>query len=93
MSEITEAYAIEGLYAALVGIGLRESGQEVLVYDAARVERLLESNGSELSLWAFIQELDMASLGERAPMFIWLDENLLDGFKTFRGAGGSNRLH
>lgn len=92
MSDYTEAYAIDGLLEALVGIGLREGGQEVLVYDAARVEELLESRGTELSLWAFIQELDVAGLGERAPMFVWLDDDLRYEIKSGT-AGGRNRLH
>lgn len=92
MSDYTAAYAIDGLLEALVGVGLRESGQEVLVYDAARVEELLESRGTELSLWAFIQELDMASLGERAPMFVWLDDDLRYEIKSGT-AGGRHRIH
>ena len=92
MSDYTAAYAIDGLLDALVGVGLRESGQEVLVYDAARVDELLESRCAELSLWAFIQELNVASLGERAPMFVWLDDDLRYELKsgTF---GGRYRLH
>lgn len=92
MSNVTEAYAIDGLLDALVGVGLRSGGQEVLVYDAARVEELLESRGAELSLWAFIQELDMASLGERAPMFVWLDDDLIYEIKN-GNARGRHRLH
>ena len=92
MSDYTEAYALDGLLEALVGIGIRESGQEVLVYDAARVEELLESRGAELSLWAFIQELDVAGLGERAPMFVWLDDDLRYEIKS-GVAGGRNRIH
>ena len=92
MSECTEAYEIDGLLEALVGVGLRESGQEVLVYDAARVEELLESRGAELSLWAFIQELDVASLGERAPMFVWLDDDLRYEIKSGT-SGGRHRVH
>ena len=92
MSDHTEAYAVEGLLEALIGIGLRESGQEVLVYDAARVEELLQSRGYELSLWAFIQELEIADLGERAPMFVWLDDDLKNEI-TGGTTGGKYRLH
>ncbi len=92
MSDYTEAYAVEGLLEALVGIGLREGGQEVLVYDAARVEELLESRGFELSLWAFIQELNIADLGTRAPMFVWLDDDLKHEI-TGGTTGGRYRLH
>lgn len=86
----TEAYAIEGLAEAVIGVGLRDSGQQVLVYDAISVQDILESSGAGLSFDAFIEALQMEDLGERAPLFIWLDDDLKYGL---RATGTGYRLH
>jgi len=88
----TEAYAIEGLAEAVIGIGLRDSGRQVLVYDAISVQDILESSGSGLSFSAFLEALNIEGLGERAPMFIWLDDDIKYELKAV-GAGSGYRLH
>jgi|DEB0MinimDraft_10_1074344.scaffolds.fasta_scaffold04578_1 hypothetical protein len=88
----TEAYAIEGLAEAVIGIGLRDSGRQVLVYDAISVQDILESSGSGLSFGAFLEALNIEGLGERAPMFIWLDDDIKYELKAV-GAGSGYRLH
>lgn len=88
----TEAYAIEGLAEAVIGVGLRDSGQQVLVYDAICVQDILESAGTGLSFDAFLEALQMEDLGERAPLFIWLDDDLKYGLRA-AGTGTGYRLH
>jgi len=88
----TEAYAIDGLAEAVIGVGLRDSGRQVLVYNAIRVQDILESSGTGLSFNAFLEALQMEDLGERAPLFIWLDDDLKYGLKAV-GTGTSHRLH
>lgn len=88
----TEAYAIEGLAEAVIGVGLRDSGQQVLVYDAMSVQEILESSNSGLSFDTFLEALQMEDLGERAPLFIWLDDDLKYGLRA-AGTGTSHRLH
>lgn len=88
----TEAYAIDGLVEAVVGVGLRETGQQVLVYDAYSVQDILESSGSGLSLDTLMQALELEDLGDRAPLFIWLDDDIKYGLRA-TSAGTSYRIH
>ena len=87
----TETYVIEGLLEAVIGVGLREKGTRVLVYDAYSVQNILETSGSELSVHAFIEELEQADLGERAPLFVWLDDDIKHGLAD--SSGSTYRLH
>ena len=84
---------IDGHDNAVVGVSFTWRNQrqvQVLVYDAISVQDILESSGSGLSFNAFLEALHMEDLGDRAPLFIWLDDDLKYGLKA---AGTGYRLH
>jgi hypothetical protein len=69
-----EMVCIEGLDDAIVGTGFRSQAGEVLVYDADKCNELLMYAGyGENCLPFFLESLDIESLGDRAPFFIYLD--------------------
>ncbi len=69
--------AIEGLDEAIIGTGIRSSDSEVLVYDAdAAQEVLLYLGYGENALPYFLESLNVDGLGDKAPIFIYLDNNL-----------------
>jgi hypothetical protein len=77
-----EMIAIEGLDSALIGTGLRGTS-EVLVYDATKAEVLLQNNGFGTdSLHDFLYSVGIDSLGENAPLFVYLDEDISDEFRN-----------
>jgi hypothetical protein len=72
-----EMVCIEGLDEAIIGTGLRGPNSEVLVYDANKAnEILLYAGYGEDSLPYFLESLDVDGLGERAPLFIYLDSDV-----------------
>jgi len=73
---ILEMIAIEGLDDAILGTGIRTSKNEVLVYDGDVAEEILLYMGyGEHSLPHFLESIDLDSLGDKAPMFIYLDSD------------------
>lgn len=73
---ILEMIAIEGLDDAILGTGIRTSKNEVLVYDGDVAEEILLYMGyGENSLPHFLESIDLDSLGDKAPMFIYLDSD------------------
>jgi len=91
MSLIT-AFSINGLSEAIMGVAVKANGEEVLVYNAQEVEKILEQTGYGLSLTAFIKDLDIATLGDRAPVFVYIDENLEEKIEVC-DFQGSDTLH
>lgn len=72
-----EMISIQGFDEAILGTGIRESNREVLVYDADKCEELLITQGYGVnSLSHFLESIDVDSLGNRAPLFIYLDANV-----------------
>ena len=72
----TEMIAIEGLSSALIGTGVR-GNSEVLVYDALKAEILLQDNGfGEDSLFDYLYSMGINDLGDKAPLFVYLDDNI-----------------
>jgi len=71
-----EMIAIEGLDEAILGTGIRTSKSEVLVYDGDVAEEILLHMGyGENSLPYFLESIDLDGLGDKAPMFIYLDND------------------
>ena len=75
-----------------MGVAVKANGEEVLVYNAQEVEKILEQTGYGLSLTAFIKDLDIATLGDRAPVFVYIDENLEEKIEVC-DFQGSDTLH
>ena len=73
-----EMISIDGLDQAIIGTGMRAKEREVLVYDATKCEELLLENGVADNLFNFLDSIDIQSLGDRAPLFIYLDSNFED---------------
>jgi|TARA_R100001443_G_scaffold68740_1_gene77417 hypothetical protein len=86
------AFSISGLSEAIIGVGVKASGEEVLVYNAQLVETILERSGCDLTLTGFIQDLELAGLGDRAPVFVYIDENLEEKLEVC-DFQGSDTLH
>ena len=91
MSLIT-AFSISGLSEAIIGVGVKASGEEVLVYNAHLVEVILERSGCGLTLAGFIEDLDLAGLGDRAPVFVYIDKDLEQKLEVC-DFQGSDTLH
>jgi hypothetical protein len=72
-----EMVCIEGLDEAIIGTGLRSMESEVLVYDAEKANEILMYAGyGENALPHFLEGLAVDGLGERAPLFIYLDSDV-----------------
>ena len=68
--------SIDGFDDAIIGTGMRSTSREVLVYDADKCEEILVAAGYGVNcLPFFLENIDVDSLGERAPIFIYLDSN------------------
>ena len=69
--------AVEGLDNACIGTALCSGGREVLVYDATKAEQILIDGGyGEDALYPYLVECGFEELGEDAPIFVYLDEEL-----------------
>lgn len=85
MSDI-EMMAINGLDEAVIGTGVR-GDTEVLVYDATHVLEILEAIGyNEPSLDEFLEYIHINELGERAPIFVFLDSDVSSELARARAA-------
>ena len=73
-----EMISIDGFDDAIIGTGIRALAKEVLVYDANMCEDLLKSNGFSAPLSNYLESIDVDSLGDRAPLFIYLDSKADD---------------
>lgn len=69
--------AVEGLDKACIGTAVCSGGREVLVYDAGVAEQILADGGyGEEALYPFLVECGFEELGDNAPIFVYLDEEL-----------------
>lgn len=72
-----EVFAIEGFDEALIGTAYR-GGHEVLVYDGYIAELIIASlNPKATSLHDYLVSIRLHELGERAPVFVFLDEEVI----------------
>jgi hypothetical protein len=84
------------LLHAVIGTGLREPDQRVLVYDATVVEDILDSVSSGLSVEALANILAKkpSKSGNRAPLFIWLNDEIRNELiREAAGSRGIDKLH
>lgn len=77
--------AVEGLDKACIGTALCSGGREVLVYDANKAEQILIDGGfGEDALYHYLLECGFEELGDEAPIFVYLDEELGHDLTTKR---------
>lgn len=72
-----QVFAIVGFDEALIGTALR-AGHEVLVYDGYKAEAIaaaLEPSAKTLS--EYLQKIALDKLGDKAPVFVYLDEDVI----------------
>jgi len=75
-----ELTAITGLNDAVIGVSTRNGVDKVLVYDRIKAKNLLFSaNWTEERINVLFDELAIGKLGDLAPIFVHLNEELLDG--------------
>ena len=85
--------ASEGLDKAVLGTALLKGGKEVLVYDADKAERILFDAGyGDDALYPFLVSCGFDELGEDAPVFVFLDEEL-GGELSEKRRGGLRIVH
>ena len=73
-----EMVGLIGFEEAIIGTALRGSHQ-VLAYDAELVVSMLDEFDTSVKDLSGIGELfDLSSLGEQAPIFIYLDKTVID---------------
>lgn len=86
-----QVFAIEGFDEAIIGTAYR-NGHEVLAYDGWAVEAILAGLGAkEGSLEEFLRMIRVHELGDQAPVFVYLGDDIVgDGHgSTERGPGSS----
>lgn len=70
---------VKGFDEALIGTGLRSNDREVLVYDGYRAQWILAQLGYEgITLVDYLHMLGIDELGPEAPIFVFLDDGVLD---------------
>lgn len=77
---------VKGFDEALIGTGMRSSSLEVLVYDGYRAQWILSEIGyGELTITEYLRMLGIDELGPEAPIFVFLDDGVLDESEQTRG--------
>lgn len=85
--------AVEGLDKAVIGTALCTGGREVLVYDADKAEQILYDSGyGEDALYPFLVSCGYEELGDDAPIFVYLDDELGSELSQKR-RGGLRLVH
>jgi hypothetical protein len=87
---------IQGFDEALIGTGLRTTGREVLVYDAYIAQDILNEwfPNEGVLLVEFLRSIEVDSLGDNAPIFVFRDDEILGEIRAARkAASGSGRVH
>lgn len=72
MSEKVQVFALAGFDDAIIGTAYR-GGNEVLAYDGYKVAELLAPK----TLVEYLTELAVNELGDKAPVFLYLDEDVV----------------
>jgi hypothetical protein len=90
MSQVFQVIALEGFDQAVIGTAYR-GGNEVLVYDGHLAEAIVRSlEGEAATLEDFLTKISLSKLGDRAPVFVYLDEDLFgDDDEILAGPGTS----
>lgn len=84
---------VEGFDSAIIGTGLRATGREVLVYDANKAQMILNSGMyAGVDIVEYLYGLGIDSLGDNAPIFVFLDDEIVDELGRAR-KGGFNLVH
>jgi hypothetical protein len=73
MSEKVQVFALAGFDSAIIGTAYR-GGNEVLAYDGHMVAAILAPK----TLDEYLAELAVQELGDKAPVFLYLDEEVVD---------------
>jgi hypothetical protein len=77
---------VKGFDEALIGTGLRSNDREVLVYDGYIAQWILSQLGYEgITLVDYLHMLGIDELGPEAPIFVFLDDGVLDESEQTRG--------
>lgn len=85
--------AIEGLNEAAIGTGIRGEGKEVLVYDAYKVLEIVSDGAMDAQdLADYLFSLGLHELGDNAPIFVFLDDEIGDDLSESR-TGSLRMLH
>jgi hypothetical protein len=72
-----QVFAIEGFEDAIIGTAYR-GGHEVLVYDGWIFEAIVASiDPNPTSLHEYLTKIRLHELGDRAPVFVYLDEEVV----------------
>jgi len=72
-----EVFALAGFDAAIIGTAYR-GGNEVLAYDGHLVNAILAPK----TLDAYLAELAVQELGDKAPVFLYLDEEIVEPYES-----------
>ena len=81
----SEIIRLSGLDDAVIGIATRKGQEEVLAYDAKKIIQILmnrDGMDSEEALEFFYYNIADAWMGEGTPVFIMLDEDILENFTS-----------
>lgn len=77
MLQKVQVFAIEGFEDAIIGTAYR-GGHEVLVYDGELFEAIaVQQNPNVKSLHEYLTTINLHKLGDRAPVFVFLDEDVV----------------
>jgi hypothetical protein len=75
-----QVYAIDGFDTAIIGTAYR-GGQEVLVYDGYAAEAIIARVAPKAqSLHDYLTSISLQKLGDRAPVFVFLDDDVVGDF-------------
>jgi hypothetical protein len=76
MLQKVQVVALEGFDQAIIGTAYR-GGNEVLVYDGYIAQAIVsELAGEQQSLHEFLTSIALHKLGDKAPVFVYLDEDI-----------------
>jgi hypothetical protein len=72
-----QVFAIVGFDEAVIGTALR-NGHEVLVYDGYIAEAIAAAIEPKMkSLSEYLESISLNKLGDKAPVFVYLDEDVV----------------
>jgi hypothetical protein len=84
-----QVFAIAGFDEAVIGTALR-NGHEVLVYDGYIAEAIVAALQPELkSLSEYLDSISLSKLGDKAPVFVYLDEDVVGELTTAKREPGT----
>ena len=85
MTDSVSMVVLEGLDDAIIGTGAQYPGLEVLVYDGYKVFSILRKAGyNEEQAEEYLSSLQIETLGDLAPIFVFMDNEVVDDIKRQR---------